>query len=60
MSDMNEINRKVGEIDANVKTLLKRTEGFDTRLSAVEKKVWWASGASSIVAFFIAHIGFGR
>lgn len=48
--------RKIGEIDANVRTLLQRTERFDDRLSAVEKKVWWAAGVASVIAFVGSHI----
>ena len=43
-------------IDAKVDILLDRTKGFDKRLSAVEKKVWWASGASAVVAFLATHL----
>lgn len=56
MSDLNAVFQKLGAVDANVKTLLERTEGFDKRLRSVEHKVWWASGAVGLAAFLLAHI----
>jgi hypothetical protein len=48
-TDLNELYKTVGNIDGKVDILLERTRQFDTRLSAVEKKVWWASGATAAV-----------
>lgn len=50
------LERTVGSIDAKVDILLERTGGFDKRLSAVEKKVWWASGASAVLVFLTTHL----
>jgi hypothetical protein len=54
MSD--ELQRSLGRVEAKVDTLLERTAGFDTRITAVEKKVWHASGASAVVAFIATHL----
>lgn len=50
-----DLQRAIGSVEAKVDILLERTRGFDTRLSAVEKKVWWASGGAAMLAFFLAH-----
>lgn len=54
MSD--ELQRSLGRVEAKVDTLLERTAGFDTRITAVEKKVWYASGASAVIAFIATNI----
>lgn len=54
MSD--EIQRSLGRVEAKVDLLLERTNGFDTRLSKVEKKVWYASGASAVIAYIATHL----
>lgn len=54
-SKLNDLHQTVGKIDGKVDILLDRTKQFDARLSAVEKKVWWASGATAAVTFIITH-----
>jgi hypothetical protein len=50
-----EIQRSLGNIEAKVDILLDQGKTFDTRISAVEKKVWWASGAAGAVGFLVAN-----
>ena len=54
MSD--ELQRSMGRVEAKVDLLLERSGTYDKRLSAVEKKVWYASGASAVVAFIATHL----
>ncbi len=54
MSD--ELQRAMGRVEAKVDLLLERSGTYDKRLSAVEKKVWYASGASAVVAFIATHL----
>jgi len=54
MSD--ELQRSMGRVEAKVDLLIERTGGFDKRISAVEKRVWYASGASAVVAFVATHL----
>lgn len=54
MSD--ELQRAMGRVEAKVDLLIERTGNFDKRISAVEKRVWWASGASAVVAFIATHL----
>lgn len=54
-----EIYSKIGAVEAKVDILLERTTGFDTRLSVVERKVWWMTGVSAVLAF-IATTLFGK
>lgn len=49
MSD--EIQRAMGRVEAKLDLLLDRSDAHDTRISAVEKKVWWATGASAVITF---------
>ncbi|MDE5451346.1 hypothetical protein GWE18_00450 [Bradyrhizobium sp. CSA112] len=54
MSD--DIQRSLGRVEAKVDLLLDRESANNKRISAVEKKVWYASGASAVVAFFATHL----
>lgn len=54
MSD--DIQRSLGQIEAKVDILLSRTDAYDKRIGAVEKRVWWASGASAVLAFIATHL----
>jgi hypothetical protein len=54
MSD--EMQRAMGRVEAKIDLLLGRSDAHDQRISAVEKKVWWASGAAAIVTFIATHI----
>lgn len=53
MSD--DIQRSLGQIEAKVDILLSRTDAYDKRISAVEKKVWYASGASAVLAYIATN-----
>lgn len=53
MSD--ELQRAMGRVEAKVDILLDRTGAYDKRISAVEKKVWWSSGASAVIAFLATN-----
>jgi hypothetical protein len=46
----------MGRVEAKIDLLLGRSDAHDQRISAVEKKVWWASGAAAIVTFIATHI----
>jgi hypothetical protein len=54
MSD--ELQRAMGRVEAKVDLLIERTGVYDKRISAVEKRVWYASGASAVIAFMATHI----
>lgn len=54
MSD--ELQRAMGRVEAKVDLLIERTGAYDRRISAVEKKVWYASGASAVLAFIATHL----
>lgn len=54
MSD--ELQRAMGRVEAKVDLLIERTGAYDKRISAVEKRVWWASGASAVLAFIATHL----
>jgi len=54
MSD--ELQRAMGRVEAKVDLLLEREGANNKRISAVEKKVWWASGASAVLAYIATNI----
>lgn len=54
MSD--DVQRTLGQIEAKVDILLARSDAYDKRISAVEKRVWYASGASAIVGFIATNL----
>lgn len=54
MSD--ELQRAMGRVEAKVDLLIERTGKYDTRISAVEKKVWWSSGAAAVITFIATNI----
>ena len=54
MSD--ELQRAMGRVEAKVDLLIERTGAYDKRISAVEKRVWWASGASAVLAYIATNI----
>jgi hypothetical protein len=54
MSD--ELQRSMGRVEAKVDLLLERTGSYDKRIGSLEKRVWYASGASAVVAFIATHI----
>ena len=54
MSD--DLQRAMGRVESKVDILLDRTEGYEKRIHAVEKKVWYASGVSAVLAFIATHI----
>lgn len=51
-----DLHRSVGRLESKVDILLERTKGFDTRLSAVEKKVWYGSGIAAVLAFISSRL----
>jgi hypothetical protein len=54
MSD--ELQRAMGRVEAKVDLLIERTSKYDDRLSKVEKRVWWASGASAVLAYIATNL----
>lgn len=40
----------MGAVKANVETLLKHAEKHDQRVTSIERKMWWSSGAVGAVA----------
>lgn len=38
----------LGRLDGKVDILLSQVRGYDTRLRAVEKRQWWATGAAAV------------
>lgn len=62
MSADNELYRALGNIEGKLDTLIssyastdRRLDASDKRLGAVEKRVWWASGASAAVTMFLTQ-----
>lgn len=51
-----DVQRSLGQIEAKVDILLERTAAFEGRIGAVEKKVWWSSGAAAVIAFIATRI----
>lgn len=54
MSD--ELQRSLGRVEAKVDILLERSALSDKRIGAIEKRVWWASGASAVIAFVATKV----
>ncbi len=55
MSD-DEMQRSMGRVESKVDMLLERSSGYEKRLHAVEKKVWYASGLSAVLAYIATQI----
>lgn len=55
--DENEIVRSIGRLEGKMDMLIDLHTKDSERLDAVEKKVWYASGASIIVGGFLAKLG---
>lgn len=51
-----DIQRSMGRVEAKVDLLLERTEGYEKRLSSVEKKVWYGSGVAAVLAYVATNI----
>lgn len=45
--------QKVGSIDAKVEVLLQHAEKHDKRVTSIERKMWWSSGAVGAVAAIV-------
>lgn len=54
MSD--ELQRAMGRVESKVDILLERTAAYEKRIHSVEKRVWYASGVSAVLAFIATHI----
>lgn len=58
-----ELQRAMGRVESKVDLLLSREAAHDTRISALEKRVWWATGAGALITFIatkipgLGHIG---
>lgn len=50
-----ELQRAMGRVEAKVDLLLERSGGYEKRLGAVEKKVYWASGVSAVLAYIATN-----
>jgi hypothetical protein len=53
MPDLADIHRTLGRLESKVDILLARDDGFDRRLTKVEHKVTWFSGAAAAVGALI-------
>lgn len=51
-----ELQRAMGRVEAKVDILLERSIHDEKRITAIEKKVWWASGASAVLAFIATKL----
>lgn len=51
-----DVQRSLGRIEGKLDNVLERMGDSDKRISAIEKKVWWSSGAAAIVAFIATRI----
>jgi hypothetical protein len=51
-----DLQRSLGRVESKVDMLLALSEAYEKRLHAVEKKVWYASGVSAVLAFIATHI----
>ncbi|MEH2501257.1 hypothetical protein V1290_000068 [Bradyrhizobium sp. AZCC 1578] len=54
MSD--ELQRAMGRVEAKVDLLIELTGKYDDRLTKVERKVWWSSGAAAVIAFITTNL----
>jgi hypothetical protein len=59
---MEEIQRSLGRVEGTISSLDKKFDAFvvhqntlNERVSAVEKKVYWFSGITAAVLFFVNH-----
>jgi hypothetical protein len=57
--DRDEIITTLARVETKVDTLIARELHHDKRLSAVEKKVWYASGVSAALVFIAGKLGLG-
>lgn len=59
--DENEIVRSIGRLEGKMDLLITmhtaRLDGAEKRLGSVEKRVWYGSGLSAIVAILLAKVG---
>lgn len=56
-ADTSGLPMMVGRLDGKMDVLLARTAGFEARMTAVEHKVWWVSGAFACAMALVApHI----
>lgn len=46
----------LGRIDANVATLLERSLSHDKRITAVEHKQWWVTGAAACAVVLLPFL----
>lgn len=56
MQVTDEMQRSMGRVESKVDILLERSDHFEKRLAAVERRVWYASGASAILAYITTFI----
>jgi hypothetical protein len=47
----------LGRVEGKVDLVLDKLSGHDKRISAVEKKVWYAAGAGAVLSAFAVKIG---
>lgn len=48
----------LGRVEAKVDILLQRTDGYEVRLRAVEKKQNWLAGVGAAVTLFVGKLSF--
>lgn len=54
----NELARSLGRLEGKVDLILECVRANDVRISAVEKKVWYASGSAAVLGALAAKLGF--
>lgn len=52
-----DIRQSLGNLHAKVDMLLAADKDKESRVRTVEKKMWWATGASACVAFAASRLG---
>lgn len=55
--DQSEVVHALGRLEGKMDLLIDMHKGVDTRLSKVEKKVWYAAGAVGLLGYLSSHLG---
>lgn len=55
MPNQLEDHDKLTRIDANVQILVKRFDELESRVAAVEHKIWYGAGVMGLAVFIVDH-----
>jgi hypothetical protein len=54
------IERAIGRLEGKMDLLIDMHASNEKRVGAVEKKVWWASGAAGVIAVILEKMAFNH